>query len=236
MKLRNLILGTLAAGALYFAGKQLYNAADHDKDPKVPAGYEQKIPTGSLMYRRTGEDSLESRINPQTGKHEFVYVEEYQVRFTDGTAGLRRFERPVHSPQEHEEMYGKNGPRHGDDIKSTVGKKALVMHEFSHLPEVDWGSYQRKDRQKLLLEGKLDPVSVPYDIQKTRELVFDTDKETGRKMLGEQTVYLVTYFEPFGFLEGDVRRFKAAAEKQSPVHVRAKQTAGDGNLVIEDVN
>ena len=67
---------------------------------KTEQEWQEKVPTHSINYYKAGQES-------QT---DFVYREGYQVRFADGTIGVRKFELPLHSQSEHVKMYGYETP------------------------------------------------------------------------------------------------------------------------------
>lgn len=82
--------------------------------------FKELVPTGSISYRRDSQESLT----------EFKYSEDYEVRFNDGTVGIRKFEIPLHSKSEHVKMYGHEG---SDDYEIFRRKGASTIETEAEL-------------------------------------------------------------------------------------------------------
>jgi len=78
--------------------------------------WEEKVPTHSVNYYRAGQES-------QT---DFTYREGYDVKFADGTVGIRKFELPLHTQSGHVKMYGHEG---SDDYEIFRRKSSSIQDE-----------------------------------------------------------------------------------------------------------
>lgn len=87
---------------------------------KTEQEWEEKVPTHSVNYYKAGQES-------QT---DFTYREGYEVKFADGTIGIRKFEVPMHTRSEHVKMYGHEG---SDDYEIFRRKSSSIQDEAEML-------------------------------------------------------------------------------------------------------